>query len=347
MFKTVLMALVRRFRRDDLISYAAEIAFFSLLSIVPFIMIIGIILTASNILNIDNLVALLRSLEGVPQSTVDLLISAAESLDTSSVGLVSVVAVAALWTSSLMIRAIMSGIHMVYRERESRPFLRRYLLSFLYTLGLAIGILLLLFLTVYGSRIEELLAALGLSGWLIPFIFGTLSRIIPFVFLFAVFWSMYTVFPCRKIRLGNSLPGALLTMVLMLVITFGYSLVVNSSVRLSLLYGSLSNVVAMLLWFYWYAYSILIGMELNAVLYEDKEYQQLLKDRKERRAARKQARREERKLNRIRDKEWRERERARSKARRELEKKQESSSAALSGNTVPLPDLTGNEHNSP
>ena len=320
MLKTVLMALVRRFRRDDLTSYAAEIAFFSLLSIVPFIMILGIILTASNILNIDNLVTLLRSLEGLPETTLSLLIGAAESLDTSSAGLVSVAAVAALWTSSLMIRAIMSGIHMVYREREQRPLLRRYLLSFLYTLLLAVGILLLLVLTVYGGRIEELIFSLGLSGWLLPFVFGTISRLVPFVLLFVVIWSMYTVFPSRKIRLGNSLPGALFTMALMLLITFAYSLVVNNSARLSLLYGSLSNVVAMLLWFYWYAYSILFGLELNAVLYEDKEYQKLLQDRKARRQARKKARREERKRNRELDREWREREKQRRRARREWEK---------------------------
>ena len=55
MFKTIFLAYIRRLKRDDLSTYAAQIAFFSLLSILPFLLMISMWLSRSNILDINGI----------------------------------------------------------------------------------------------------------------------------------------------------------------------------------------------------------------------------------------------------------------------------------------------------
>ena len=61
MFKTIFLAYIRRLKRDDLSTYAAQIAFFSLLSILPFLLLISMWLSRSNILDINGLLVMLEN----------------------------------------------------------------------------------------------------------------------------------------------------------------------------------------------------------------------------------------------------------------------------------------------
>ena len=179
-----------------------------------------------------------------------------------------------------MIRSIMTAIHMAYREREGRPLLRRYLMSFGYTLLLAIGVLLLLMMTVFGDTIRRALRTLGVDSHIVSIIFTTVRPVLPLAFLFLVFWSLYSSVPCKKISAAYSLPGALLTTVFTLIVSLLFSLIISTATsQFSLIYGGLSSITLVLFWFYWYGFSLVLGMELNAVLYDLPEYKQFVVQR--------------------------------------------------------------------
>jgi membrane protein len=279
-FRIALLAFIRRLKHDDLVAYSAQIAFFTALSIIPFLLIVSGWLSASNIVNVSYLIELLDT-SAIPDETKELL-RLAFGRTGSPIAMLSLATIMALWSSSMMIRAIMSAIHMVYRERESRPLLRRYILSIVFTLLLAVGVLLLLVLTVFGETIRDFLITLGFSNRVLSLAFTFVRSILPVGILFLVLWSLYTVIPCRRVSRHCTLPGALISTFMVLIVSVIFSYLIRSAViRYSLLYGGLSGFAAVLFWFYWYSLGLLAGMEICAVLYEMPEYRAWLTTREE------------------------------------------------------------------
>ncbi|MBQ6238908.1 MAG: YihY family inner membrane protein [Firmicutes bacterium] len=280
MFKATVLEFIRRLKHDDLVAYSAQIAFFTALSIIPFLLIVSGWVTASGIVDVDNLLELLDT-TALPDETRELL-RLAFGRPGSQTAMISIATITALWSSSMMIRAIMSAIHMVFRERESRPLLRRYVLSIVFTLLLAVGVLLLLVLTVFGETIRGFLVTLGFSNRVLSLTFTVLRSILPVGVLFLVLWGLYTVIPCRKVPRQCTFTGALISTLMVLVVSIIFSYLIRSAViRYSLLYGGLSGFAAVLFWFYWYSLGLLCGMEICAVLYDMPEYRAWLTARAE------------------------------------------------------------------
>ena len=322
MFRAALLAFIRRLKHDDLVAYSAQIAFFTALSIIPFLLIVSGWLSASNIVNVSYLTELLET-SPIPDETKELL-RLALGRTGSPIAMLSLATIMALWSSSMMIRAIMSAIHMVYRERESRPLLRRYILSIVFTLLLAVGVLLLLVLTVFGETIRGFLVTLGFSSRVLSLAFTFVRSILPVGILFLVLWSLYTVIPCRKVSRHCTLPGALISTFMVLIVSVIFSYLIRSAViRYSLLYGGLSGFAAVLFWFYWYSLGLLAGMEICAVLYEMPEYRAWLRTREEKKQRTRDANR------RIREE---------YKARRKAERARLKSSAAAADEASSAPD---------
>lgn len=287
MFKTIFLAYIRRLKRDDLSTYAAQIAFFSILSIVPFLLLISMWLGNTDLLDLPGLLTMIENTGALPQSGIDLLRSVLVGLE-GSVGLFSISALMVFWSSSRMIRSVMTGIHMAYRERDSRSIILKYLYSILYTILLSIGIVLILVMTVFGERIWAMFYSLGFDDRVVELVWTLCRMIVPIIILLIIFWSLYTVLPIRKVHVLDSLPGALLSTVALLVVSQVFSFFVNNGNGYSVLYGGLSSFTAILLWFYLFGYILMLGMELNAVMAELPEYQSYRQTRRQLRARQRQ-----------------------------------------------------------
>ncbi len=287
MFKTIFLAYIRRLKRDDLSTYAAQIAFFSILSIVPFLLLISMWLGNTDLLDLPGLLTMIENTGALPQSGIDLLRSVLVGLE-GSVGLFSLSALMVFWSSSRMIRSVMTGIHMAYRERDSRSIILKYLYSILYTILLSIGIVLILVMTVFGERIWAMFYSLGFDDRVVELVWTLCRMIVPVIILLIIFWSLYTVLPIRKVHVLDSLPGALLSTVALLVVSQVFSFFVNNGNGYSVLYGGLSSFTAILLWFYLFGYILMLGMELNAVMAELPEYQSYRQTRRQLRARQRQ-----------------------------------------------------------
>ena len=287
MFKTIFLAYIRRLKRDDLSTYAAQIAFFSILSIVPFLLLISMWLGNTDLLDLPGLLTMIENTGALPQSGIDLLRSVLVGLE-GSVGLFSLSALMVFWSSSRMIRSVMTGIHMAYRERDSRSIILKYLYSILYTILLSIGIVLILVMPVFGERIWAMFYSLGFDDRVVELVWTLCRMIVPVIILLIIFWSLYTVLPIRKVSVLDSLPGALLSTVALLVVSQVFSFFVNNGNGYSVLYGGLSSFTAILLWFYLFGYILMLGMELNAVMAELPEYQSYRQTRRQLRARQRQ-----------------------------------------------------------
>lgn len=246
--------------------YAAHTGYFVVLSIFPLLLLLLFLLRYTG-LEVENLV---RFLEGILPAA---LMPSARQLILStylntSASAVSLSAVAALWSASRGVYGIMTGLNGVYGAKESRGYFHTRWLSVVYTFLFLLLLLVTLTLNVMSSsffrqlQLEEsdLLSFLNEVVDLRFFLILALQTM--------VFCAMFTFLPNRKLRWGQSLPGALLASSGWLIFSDLYSVYVRRSSALSDAYGSVYAVALSMLWLYCCICIVFYGGVLNRLLIE-------------------------------------------------------------------------------
>ena len=246
--------------------YAAHTGYFVVLSVFPLLLLLLGLLRYTG-LEVENLV---RLLEGILPSA---LMPSARRLILStylntSASVVSISALAALWSSSRGVHGIMTGLNAVYGVEESRGYFHTRWLSVMYTFVFLFLLLVTLILNVMGTsffrelRLEES-ALLGFLSEVVDIRFFVILLLQTLVFT-----AMFTVLPNRKLRLRQSLPGALMASALWLIFSNLYSVYVRHFSSLSSVYGSVYAVALSMLWLYCCICIVFYGGVFNRLLIE-------------------------------------------------------------------------------
>lgn len=83
------------------------------------------------------------------------------------------------------------------------------------------------------------------------------------VLFFVVILLNYYIIPRIKVPVRALLPGAIVATIGIMIVTWIYSLYIERAINYNVLYGTFSNIVALLLWFYCISWVICIGMMFN------------------------------------------------------------------------------------
>ena len=86
------------------------------------------------------------------------------------------------------------------------------------------------------------------------------------VILILLFAVLYTYLPNRKMVFIRQLPGAVFTSVAWAVFSYAFSIYLEYASNMSVLYGSLTTLVVVMLWLYFCMYLLFIGAEINQYL---------------------------------------------------------------------------------
>jgi len=159
----------------------------------------------------------------------------------------SLTALAALWSSSSGVYAILKGLNAILGSAETRSWLRRRLTALFYTILLVLAILLTLALQVYGRKLSALLGG-ARSAWA-----SGLASLLRLRFWFSgaaltlLFMLVFAVFPARRMRLRDVVPGAVFSAAGWLAFSELFSIYVNLGCG-SRFYGSMALQLLTLLW---------------------------------------------------------------------------------------------------
>ena len=268
--------------RDDHVgAYAAQTAYFIMLSFFPFVILLVSLIRYTSITPAD----VYRAAQGIfPDSMDTFILSLINEVYSKIAVTVSVSAIVAAWSAGKGFLALMRGMNTIYNVEERRNYVILRLRSALYTVIFVIAIILSLVVLVFGNSIHE--AAMEHYPF-ISVITGMVVRlkgIVGILFLSAVFMVMYRFVPNRKARLFSQAPGAVFSAVCWYVFSIVFSLYVEYSPGLSNMYGSLTTIVLVMLWLYACMYIILLGAEINSY-FEDQfrrvtYYRQMLREQK-------------------------------------------------------------------
>jgi membrane protein len=186
--------------------------------------------------------------------------------DNSSAGLVSVSALAALWSASRGIHGLMTGLRAVYAPEEDRGYLRARIGSLGYTFAF-LGVLVLTpVLQVFGTVLVESLRQEAHP--FIRFLAGLLD--LRSIFLLGLqtclFTAMYTTADGTHAPASASVPGALLASLGWMVFTHLYSAYIDHFGDRTHIYGSVYTVALSMLWLYFCVSILFYGAALNRFL---------------------------------------------------------------------------------
>jgi len=249
--------------------YAANACYFIVLSVFPALLaLLGLLRYTP--LEVERLGELLHFF--LP----DALLEGAEALilltwDSASGATLGVSAVTTLWSAGRGVYGLMTGLNAVYGVREDRGWLRKRLLSTLYTAVFLIMLILTLAVHVFGRAFSALLegSAVPLLRFL-AWILGAKAVVLLFLQT-AIFTAMYLALPNRHSRVRQAVPGALLAAGGWQLFSEGYGIYVAHFAALSNIYGSVYALALAMVWLYCCICILLCGGVLNAWIFHKKD----------------------------------------------------------------------------
>ena len=147
-----------------------------------------------------------------------------------------------------------------------RGVVKEYLVAF----GITIAFILLIVVSLLGVYYSEVVLKLFTPEINISWLVDNMSRIIGFisfpVFYFILLGLFYWV-GCLKITsFKQAIPGAILTTILFVVVTYFFAIYVRNFARYNVLYGSIGTIILVMIWVNINIILILLGNELNIAI---------------------------------------------------------------------------------
>lgn len=257
-----------KFQKDAVAAYAAQAAFFIVLSFLPFVIFLLSLLNYVPATETEMLEMIERLIPTALHSFVHAALSSV--LGKQSAAILSIAVIAALWAASKGFMAIIRGLNSVYGEPDVRNYFLVRLISAFYTILLSVMLLLTLLLLGFGNQILALilryLPFLSKAAFIVygARFFGMLG------FLFLFFLGVNRLIPKTKLKFRFLFPGALISAGGWLGFSFLYSFYIDNLSEFSAMYGSLTAIILCMVWLYSCMYIMFFGAEMNSVL-ADKE----------------------------------------------------------------------------
>lgn len=259
-------------------AYAAQTAYFFMLCMIPIILLLLTLVRYTPITKADVMSAVIRVF---PASVESMITTIVNQVYNQSMGIIPITVLVALWSAGKGVLAITTGLNCIYGCRETRNYIFLRIRSTIYTLMFLLVIILLLVLSVFGNALNIFIAehiplVKNVADWLIE------ARIVITPIVLMIFSLLiYKFLPNRRDKIIRQLPGAVFAAIGWMIVSWIFSVYVDIFRGFSDMYGSLTTIVLIMLWMYFCMYSILLGGEVNVLMYD-----KLFSDKEERNSER-------------------------------------------------------------
>jgi membrane protein len=249
-----------RYYDDALSLQAMSLTYTSLLSLVPFLAVAFSVLTA---FGVDNVIEplLTEVLEPLGPEGSEITRRIVQFVQNIQVGILGAVGLATLfYTVVSLVSTMEDALNQIWRRPHSRSWGQRFTT---YTSIVLVGPVLVftaLALTASAQNywlIERLFQIKAVSA-----LFTVMTRVMPFLLLWAVFTFIYKVIPYARVRFTSALIGGLAATILWQLAGNFFGLFVSASGRYAAIYSSFAIVIVFLIWLYVAWLIFLLGGEI-------------------------------------------------------------------------------------
>ncbi len=268
-FGQMILLGIQRFQDPYYQGFAAQMAFFYLLSIVPLIIVFSQLLDVFSI-STELIEELLKQYAGgVIGESVSGWLEGSGSVTTNIVLIATV-----LWSSSRAQFAMtrITNYTLTAGRSTGKGYFQERFRSIVTILITIFSLAFALIVIVFGEKILYVVLS-GLEVMLnVKYEVDNVWMGLRWVFAFALYFLMvtlnYYIIPTERGRIREVLPGSIFASAGMLIVTLIYSKYTNyalSAGNYNILYGSLASIVALLFWFYFIAWVQCLGVLFNKV----------------------------------------------------------------------------------
>jgi membrane protein len=256
--------VVAEIQGDDCLGRAAQLAYYFLFALFPFFLFLTTLLGYLPIPNLlDRLLEMLGQM--LPGEALQLVQENLHQLVSNQRGgLLSFGLLAALWTSSSALTAIMDSLNRAYDVEEGRPYWKVRGLALLLTVGLSAFIVGALVLLTFGPQLGGWIADLVGLGRVFELTWNILRWPVIVGLLIVALALVYYVAPDVEQKWQWLTPGSAFAVLGWLLASLGFAFYVNKFGSYNATYGSIGAVIVLLTWMYLTGLLVLIGAEINA-----------------------------------------------------------------------------------
>ena len=248
---------------DHISAYAAQSAFFIMLSLVPILLLLMTLVRFTPITQADIMAA---AYELFPKTVSSTIISIVNEVYSQTGTAISVSLLVALWSAGKGVLAISNGLNTIRGQLETRNYIFLRLRAAIYTVLFLLAIILSLVFLGFGNSISMLVNKyIPVFQYVMDFIIET-RTIIMILVLIVFSLSIYMFLPNKRRRLRSQFPGAIFTAFGWTLASFIFSVYMDIFKGFSNMYGSLTTIVIIMLWLYFCMYVMLLGGEMNDLL---------------------------------------------------------------------------------
>lgn len=262
-FKFMTKEIIKKFKYQNVSAFGAQLAYFFLLSLFPFLIFLISILSLFSI-SMDGAFNILSKI--APNEAVVIIKDYVKNLlPTRSINVLSVSFLATIWSSSRGINALINGLNNAYEVQETRGFFKKRILAMFFTILVAFSIVLAL--TIPSMGMDFLLwisKFVGLTEVMIKLWYYLRWLIIIFI-LFLVLGVLYLAAPSKRLRFKEIIPGTIFAIFGWIAISLGFSYFVNNFRNYTIVYGSLTAIIVLMIWLYLSGVILIIGGEMNSL----------------------------------------------------------------------------------
>ena len=258
---------MNRMNQDHVSAFAAQAAFFILMSFVPFLMLLLPLVTYVSITK-DMVVEMILQVMPDAGDFRSFLLSIIQEVYDKSTAVVPISAIFTLWSAGKGLQGLTNWVNAIYHVKETRNYVVTRIRSALYTLVFILAVIGSLILLVFGNSIQKLLTRyIPALARVTAYIIG-MRTAVSLVVLALIFLMVYKFLPNRKTSFRSQVPGAVISAVAWSLFSLGFSVYLDYYDGFSNMYGSLTTIILILLWLYFCMYIVLIGAEINAYFEE-------------------------------------------------------------------------------
>ena len=236
-----------------------NLAFSFMVAIIP---IISIIVFMLNVFNISSPSVLSKLTSFIPEAVLDILSVFLKSNAWNS----ALLLIVGFWTASSGMHALIIASNVVYDFNGGR-YIERRVKSLLLTFLIILIIIINLGVLVFGDTVVKFIINIFSLPSIILALFSAFKWPIAIIPIYFVVKIIYTAVPDVPIKSKYVTKGAVFTTLLWLLASALYSFYVSNIVDYSIKYGSLSNIIILLVWLYILSYILVLGTAINVNQY--------------------------------------------------------------------------------
>lgn len=257
-FKKFLNNFFTVLKRPEMLVLPGQLAFFFILSVVPMLTLISYGVASFN-LSLEVVESFLTKSFGA--EITNMLIPEVSNVSISF-GFVFTILIG-FFIASNGASSIIITSNTIYGIKD-KGFLARKIKALIMTVFIVLLFLFILLVPLFGEsiiRIADSINSASKDGvaQVIRILNGPISWFIIFFFI----KILYTMAPDKKIASNRTTYGALFTSIGWIISTAIYSFYINNYANYSIFYGSLTNIIILMLWTYLLAFIFTIGLALN------------------------------------------------------------------------------------